>query len=463
MATTKHKAYPIYKPSSVKWLGDIPVHWGVDRLKWTIVTCTNGMWGSDPEGTLDDIVCVRVADFDRTTLRVNKDCPTLRALPAQERSGRILSRGDLLLEKSGGGELQPVGAVVIYDQDTPAVCSNFVARMTARDTFDPRFLTYYHAFSYSSRVNTRSIKQTTGIQNLDASAYLNELIGIPPLPEQQAIAAFLDRETARIDGLIEKKRRQIELLQEKRAALISHAVTKGLDPNVKMKPSGIEWLGEIPEHWDIVRVRHITKQIEQGWSPQCESREADPDEWGVMKAGCANYGQFDETEHKALPADVIPETSYEIKPGDVIMSRACGTISLVGSVAFVEQCRSKLLLCDKLFRIHSITSRCEAQYLYLAMNSKYTRAQIEMSLSGAGGLANNITQPTIKNILIALPPLVEQKQIIDKLWCSSTRLEALMDKINESVDRLREYRTALISAAVTGKIDVRNFPLEMAS
>ena len=141
MATTKHSAYPKYKPSGVEWLGEIPEHWGLDRLKWTIVNCTNGIWGSDPEGTSDDIVCVRVADFNRVTFRVNAGCPTLRALAAQERFGRILSKGDLLLEKSGGGELQPVGAVVIYDQDTPAVCSNFVARMAARDTCDPRFLT----------------------------------------------------------------------------------------------------------------------------------------------------------------------------------------------------------------------------------------------------------------------------------------------------------------------------------
>jgi len=223
------KPYPEYRASGVGWLGDVPTHWTVDRLRWSVTCCQNGIWGDAPDG-VNDIICVRVADFDRAAYRVNIEAPTVRAVALNDRRSRLLQRGDLLLEKSGGGELQPVGAVVHYDHDNEAVCSNFVARMRVSNTFDPRFLTYLHAHLYSGRVNTRSIKQTTGIQNLDAMAYLDERASCPPFVEQRAIAAFLDRETGRIDALIAKKQRQIELLQEKRAALISHAVTKGLDP-----------------------------------------------------------------------------------------------------------------------------------------------------------------------------------------------------------------------------------------
>lgn len=144
-----------------------------------------------------------------------------------------------------------------YDHDREAVCSNFVARMPVAAGFDVRFLVYFHAHLYSGRVNTRSIKQTTGIQKLDSDSYLNELGPYPPLDEQRAIAAFLDRETTRIDELIAKKQRLIELLAEKRTALISHAITKGLNPDAPMKDSGIDWLGEIPSHWDVLRLKHL--------------------------------------------------------------------------------------------------------------------------------------------------------------------------------------------------------------
>ena len=163
-----------------------------------------------------DIACVRVADFDRLTFRVDIADPTLRSIEPRLAAARALHRGDLLLEKSGGGENQPVGAVVLYDHGIPAVCSSFVARVTVAAGFDARFLTYLHAALYSLRINTRHIKQSTGIQNLDSASYLGEATGLPPEPEQRAIAAFLDRETARIDALVAKKERLIELLQEKR-------------------------------------------------------------------------------------------------------------------------------------------------------------------------------------------------------------------------------------------------------
>src|SRR5690606_26732513 len=133
---------------------------------------------------------------------------------------------------------------------------------------------------------------------------------------------------------------------------ITRAVTKGLDPTVPMKDSGVEWLGEIPAHWDAKRIRNVVEWIEQGWSPDCENREADDDEWGVLKAGCVNRGRFIEEEHKALPAHFKPPEDLEVHSGDLLMSRASGSRDLVGSVAVVPRCRPRLLLCDKVFRLH---------------------------------------------------------------------------------------------------------------
>ena len=216
------------KPSGVDWLGDVPSHWEVRRLRDSVLDCVGGVWGSEPNG-IDDLPCVRVADFDRQRLRVHMDAPTIRAIAPSERRQRILASGDLLLEKSGGGALQPVGVVMLYDHGRAAVCSNFVALLRVSAGFDPVFLTFLHSALYALRLNVRSIKQTTGIQNLDTSAYLRERVCIPPLPEQRAIASHLDQATAAIDSAIDNARRQSERMAEYRASLIAHVVTGKLD------------------------------------------------------------------------------------------------------------------------------------------------------------------------------------------------------------------------------------------
>ncbi len=129
---------------------------------------------------------------------------------------------------------------------------------------------------------------------------------MPPLPTQKAIADYLDEKTAAIDALIEKKRKLLDLLAEERAALINQAVTKGLDPTVPMKDSGIPWIGEIPAHWDVLQLRRLIRRIEQGWSPLCENREADENEWGILKVGCVNGGIFRASENKAIPKNRKP-------------------------------------------------------------------------------------------------------------------------------------------------------------
>ena len=204
----RFRPYSQYKDSGVEWLGEIPSHWSVDRIKQTTSGCQNGVWGDEPNG-LHDVVCIRVADFDRTTFRVRIDKPTFRSIDSRIVATRMLSPGELLIEKSGGGERQLVGAVVRFGHDIPAICSNFIARMQISPGYDSRFLCYLHASAYAVRLNLRSIKQSTGIQNLDSEAYLNERASTPPLCEQFAIADFLDRETTKIDALVAKKERLI--------------------------------------------------------------------------------------------------------------------------------------------------------------------------------------------------------------------------------------------------------------
>ena len=188
----------------------------------------NGVWGNDPDGN-DDLPCIRVADFDRRNHRIRTDKLTLRSVKPSERSGRILKKGDLLLEKSGGGEQQPVGTVMLHDHNFEAVCSNFVGRIVLREGYDPKYQTYLHATLYAIGINKRSIKQTTGIQNIDAFSYLSEPVGVPPSGEQAIVVEYLEKATTDIDATTDRARRQVELMEEYRTRLIADVVTGKID------------------------------------------------------------------------------------------------------------------------------------------------------------------------------------------------------------------------------------------
>jgi type I restriction enzyme, S subunit len=256
----------------------------------------------------------------------------------------------------------------------------------------------------------------------------------------------------RIDALVSKKRRLLELLQEKRLAIISHGVTRGLDPTVQMRDSGIYWLGHVPAHWEVKRLRFAMDKIEQGWSPQCYNYEAQKDEWGVLKVGCVNGSSFDPFENKLLPTELEPRTQYEIRTGDILMSRA-NTKQLLGSAAIVNWVRSKLLLCDKLYRL-IVSGRINRQFAVLTMRSQPARFQFERAATGTSGSMQNIGQDTIKDLIITLPPLSEQEAIVSAVLAQSDKLKSIEEKINSAVDHLTEYRSALITNAVTGKIDL---------
>lgn len=216
------------KDSGVEWLGKVPKHWAIFSLKRAVDGCTNGLWGDEPDGA-NDIAVIRVADFDRSTSRVGLDKLTYRSITQKERASRLLEPGDLLIEKSGGGEKTLVGCVVLFEHKFQAITSNFVARMRPLKEFDSGFLCYAFDSLYQGKVNYPAIKQTTGIQNLDSEAYLQERFCFPSRAEQNQISRFLDCETARIDGLIEEAQKGVTLLQERRSALISAAVTGKID------------------------------------------------------------------------------------------------------------------------------------------------------------------------------------------------------------------------------------------
>lgn len=435
-------AYPEYKSSGVQWLGDIPTGWEVWPLKH-VTLFENGAAFKPTDWGDEGVPIIRIEnlngseEFNRTTLKPSRKCH--------------VQKGDILFGWSGnrGTSFGPF----MWEREGHYLLNQHIFRLDGFHTDRRWFYWMLKAVTLYVEQQAHGIIGMVHITKGDLGVIK---VPMPTDAEQKAIADFLDLEMGKLDAMVQKKKRLIELLLEKRTAVISHAVTKGLNPATPMKDSGIPWLGKIPAHWQAKRLKFLLNRIEQGWSPQCDNQPADAGKWAVLKTGCVNGGVFNAAENKALPDGMDPPLEFEVRPGDVLMSRASGSAELVGSVAMVtEQPAARLLLSDKTYRLPVRPQQMDAQLLVWAMGSPMVRHQIAGFISGAEGLANNITQGDIRRIVLAVPPLVEQRDIIQRVRTETTKLDALIAKVRTGIERLQEYRTALISAAVTGKIDVR--------
>ena len=225
-------------------------------------------------------------------------------------------------------------------------------------------------------------------------------------------------------------------------------------PYPAYKDSGVEWLGEIPAHWEVLAAGRLINRIEQGWSPVAEDRQAGPDEWAVIKLSAVSNGVFRESEHKALPADLPPDTRYEIRDGDFLLTRA-NTPELVGEVCVVRGARPGLMLCDLVYRLTLRCDRVIPEFLANWFLSRSGRYQIEVEARGSSQSMVKVSQGLIRAWPVVLPPVAEQRAITTFLDQETARIDSLVAKVRNAIDRLKELRSALISAAVTGKIDVR--------
>lgn len=213
------------RPSGIDWIGDVPEHWTKSRIKHHICRSAAGVWGEDEKGNEDDVVCFRIADFNYGERRLGFDKITLRNIDAKQLEGRLLSEGDLLIEKSGGGDATPVGRVVYCNYSGKATCTNFIHSITLKKVVDSRFFLFYFNMLYSNKINLLFFNQTTGLQNLQVGDYLAQSLYLPPLSEQEAIADYLDKKCVEIDELKEKLVKKRETLKELRQAIISEVVT----------------------------------------------------------------------------------------------------------------------------------------------------------------------------------------------------------------------------------------------
>lgn len=443
--------YPEYKDSGVEWLGSVPAHWEVDALRRR--------------------AALNPSKAEVRAVETEKFVSFLPMEAVGERGDLDLSRTRRVSEVLAGYTYFREGDIA-FAKITPCFENGKGARMVGLrggvgfgtteltvvrpdpDLLDGHYLDWVLR-SVPFRKRGEAAMYGAGGQKRVPDEFVREfVIGWPDIREQSLIAKFLDRETGRIDALIAEQEKLLALLAEKRQATISHAVTRGLDPNAPMKDSGIAWLGEVPAHWDVVTLRRVVETFEQGWSPDCESRTPELGEWGVLKAGCVNGGVFSATESKALPVALSPRPELEVRGGDVLMSRASGSPKLIGSVALLEEVPPRLMLSDKVFRLR-LSSTVIPRFFALSMGSTLMRRQIEVAIGGAEGLANNLPQSSIKQFWLALPPRSEQERIVASLGAETLHLDKMRGAAEQAVVLLKERRSALISAAVTGQVDVR--------
>ncbi|MDD3916582.1 MAG: restriction endonuclease subunit S [Eubacteriales bacterium] len=430
------KRYPAYKDSGVEWLGEVPAGWEVKWLKHISTVNDDTLSENTPPDYR--VLYVDISNVDPIEGIQNIEEMTFEKSPSRAR--RIVQSGDVIVS-TVRTYLRAIAPIV--DPPENLIVSTGFAVIRPNSRFDSRFAGYtLRGSHFIESVVARS--EGVSYPAINASELVSLKIPLPPLPEQHVIAAFLDRETARIDALIEKKHRFIELLKEKRQAIINHAVTKGLDQDAEMKDSGVEWIGEVPTHWDVINLK-------QSWDViDCKHRTAEYVDDGIpivstteVKPGrlsLENTRLTTESEYLDLIQGRCP------KKGDIVLSRNAS----LGSAAYVDT-DQKFCMGQDVCLVKS--KDCSQLYLTYQINSPIVQNQIVSTMVGATIRRINVNQ--IKNLLVVKPPRVEQELIGQFLDCETAKIDTVTNTINQQIERLQEYRTALISAAVTGKIDVR--------
>jgi type I restriction enzyme S subunit len=414
----KRATYPAYKPSGVTWLGDVPEHWTLISLRRLLRVSSGDMTSS--------------SDF------IDEGYPVYGGNGFRGYFPRWNTEPNTIIVGRYGALC---GNVRVTAERTWATEHAF--RVLPLAYFDVGFMSRLIEVLDLNRLSAR-----TAQPGLNSEMVRNHGIALPTPDEQEAIAAFLDRETARIDALIEKKRRQIELLQEKRSALISHAVTKGLDPNAPMKDSGIEWIGEVPEHWEVRRLGWLSRVV-RGASPRPagDSRffHGDFVPW-ITVAEITG----DQCKYLCKTSTMLTEEgrarSRLLESGTLVLTNSGATLG-VPKILTIQGCAN-----DGVVAFLDLHPEASKNFLYYCLSS-LTAMYRDRIKQGSG--QPNLNTDIVKSTEITFPPRAEQQQIVTHIERASEEVNALMAKVASSIEKLHEYRTALIATAVTGRIDVR--------
>jgi type I restriction enzyme S subunit len=440
------KPYPAYKDSGLPWLGPVPAHWSVVR--------NGSLFGQRSQTGYSELPILEVSLKTGVQVRSFGTAKRKQIMSDLGKYKRAV-KGDLAYNTMRMWQ----GALGVCPVDGLVSPAYVVAR--PYPGVEPRyFAALFRTGDYMAEIDSASRGIVKDRNRLYWDQFKQMQSPCPPPEEQAAIMRFLNLANGRLDRTIRAKRKVIALVTEQKRAVVQRAVTCGIDPTVSFEPSGVPWLGAIPSHWTTVRLKHSISRIEQGWSPQCDAQPAGDNEWGVLKVGCVNKDSFRGAQNKRLPATLQPVPSLEVVDGDILVSRA-NTTELLGLAALAERPRRKLILCDKLFRFRALADCFDSKYLVLLLRSSPSRVQIESSTSGASSSMQNIGQGVLKNLWVAVPPVAEQLEIVQRIVADTQPLTTAIARLEREIELLREYGTRLVAEIVTGALDVRDVASRM--
>ncbi|MFS7162690.1 restriction endonuclease subunit S [Serratia proteamaculans] len=447
----KYKAYPEYKGSGVEWLDCTPAHWSSAPIKYLALDTSSlfldGDWIESKDISEDGIRYI-------TTGNVGEGCYKEQGLGfITEKTFSKLNctqvfEGDILISRLNN----PIGrACLVPDLGYKTVTSVDNVIFRTDKNHNRRYLV--HLFSSKDYFqHTGNLARGTTMQRISRGVLGNVRIPLPTFSEQVAIAAFLDHETAKIDNLIEKQQQLIELLKEKRQAVISHAVTKGLNPDVPMKDSGVEWLGKVPGHWVIAQLKFNTLEMQTGpFGSQLHAEDYIIDGVPLINPAHMSSGiiipdlqvTVDEVTQKRL-------SRHKLSEGEVIFSRR----GELGRCAVIKK-EHEGWLCGTGSLKAKLTKNISPDYAYILISSEGVVS--ELTLESKGSTMANLNTETLGRVRLPVPPISEQKRILNYVNMISDKYDYLIQSAETAIKLMQERRTALISAAVTGKIDVRNW------
>ncbi|MEQ1530196.1 MAG: hypothetical protein ABL925_12845 [Methylococcales bacterium] len=448
--------YEKYKDSGVEWIGEIPEEWGVKKLKRLIKNLESGVSVNSTDFPASNVSygilktsCVYNYFFDP---KENKEIWQSELIRAKINP----RKGELIISRMNTPDLVGASGYVENDHANLFLPDRlWQTKFYEHVALDTKWLSFVtKSLPFRKHLSILATGTSPSMKNLAQEDFLNIDIPFPKQREQTAIANYLDRKTAEIDALIAQKERLIALYEEEKTAIINQAVTQGIDPNAKLKESGIDWLGEIPVGWDTKKLKHFIESLESGVSVNSTDFPASENSFGVLKTSCVYNYQFDPSENKEIWHTEIERAKINPQEGQLIISRM-NTPDLVGASGYVEQSYPNLFLPDRLwqtkfFRYAVINTR----WLSFLIKSVSFRKLLSILATGTSPSMKNLSQEDFLNIDIPYPTEIEQTALVYHIETETARIDAKIAKTPRIIELQKEYRTALISEVVTGKIKV---------
>lgn len=438
--TAKLRTYPKYKPSGIDWLGDIPEEWEVWKLKHVArQPIKNGL--GEPAEHVDESWprYIRITDIE-TPRSLKKH--TFRSLPKDLARKALVKPGDLLLAAVGA----TFGGSYLHTETRREFCyAGYLVKFSPNEKVYPSFAGYWtESTIYWNQLRANVIQAT--IQNFSAAKYKELLFLLPPPKTQKRIADFLDEKTKVVDELVAKKEKLIELLREKRAALITRAVTKGLNPNAKLKSSGIDWLGDIPVGWGICRIRFLVQTNPS--KSEIANFSNQPVSFLPMSYVSEN-GALDLSEERDLNFIYTGYTYF--RDGDVILAKITPCFEN-GKGAFISGLTNGIGFGSTEFHVFR-PKKIDGKFLYYFFASDGFMRFGELNMKGTAG-QKRVPELFIKDFVMGVSKAKEQKRIADFLDTETAKVDKATALIESQIEKLKEYRSSLIYHAVTGKIKI---------